>query len=457
MNLQNIRSIYFIGIGGIGMSALARYMKSKGKFVYGYDKTQTDLTLELLAEGIEIAFHDEVENLPKEIDLVVYTPAIPSTHKQLNYLKSIGKTLVKRSELLEEITRSSFTIAVAGTHGKTTTTTLIAHILKRSGYDCTAFLGGISVNYNTNFISGANDVVVVEADEYDRSFLHLHPDIAVITSCDADHLDIYGNAGSVQQSFVEFATMVKPGGTLILKKNISIESHLQKQDPVSYSLTDMNADYFSFNNKLDEGLFVFDVMTPFGEQKEFLLGIPGQHNVENAVAAVAVATQLMIQENEIADALTSFRGVKRRFEYVIKNEKLVFIDDYAHHPEEIKAFLTAVKNIYPNKKITCIFQPHLFSRTKDFADQFAESLSVVDELILLPIYPARELPMDGVSSEMLLEKCHAPIKKVLTKDELLQAFNKTVPQLLLTIGAGDIDNCVLPLKNILLQTLKPQS
>jgi len=292
MNFENINSMYFIGIGGIGMSGLARYWRSRGKQISGYDKTPTTLTDELQHEGMKIVFEDDVANLPTQIDLVVYTPAIPADHKQLNYLRAQGKTILKRSELLEELTKNLFTIAVAGTHGKTTTTTLIAHILKHSGYDCTAFLGGISVNYQTNFLIGKNQVVVVEADEFDRSFLHLHPDIAVITSCDADHLDIYGNELSVQQSFIEFADKVKPGGTLILKKNISVENQLQQKEPITYSLHNTSADYFSFNNKLNDELYSFDVMTPFGDNSPLQLGIPGEHNVENAVAAIA-ASQIL--------------------------------------------------------------------------------------------------------------------------------------------------------------------
>ncbi len=460
MNLNDIKQVYLIGIGGIGMSGLARYFKHRGCIVAGYDRTSTPLTTELEAEGITISFNDTEQSIPDTFKLqtsnfrlqtlIIYTPAIPKDSNILNHLKQ-SHTLHKRSEVLGIISQSMFTIAVAGTHGKTTTSSIITHILKDSGYDCSAFLGGITTNYQTNVLFGNNNTLVVEADEYDRSFLTLHPDIAIVTSMDADHLDIYNDKSYLEDSFRKFASQLKPNGVLIKKQGLPLE-----QAGITYSTKD-TAQTQATNITIEDGNYYFDYKTQDSRFKtqdlRFSLGIPGLHNVENAVAAITVALQLGISEEKIRAALASFKGVKRRFEYIIKEKDRVMIDDYAHHPEEIKAFLGSVKALYPDKKITCIFQPHLFSRTRDFAAGFSEALSMADELILLPIYPARELPIAGVNSEMLLENVTAATKQVLTKEEMLHYFTTSNEWgVVVTVGAGDIDALVQPLAKIVKHT-----
>ncbi|HET6245586.1 MAG: UDP-N-acetylmuramate--L-alanine ligase [Bacteroidetes bacterium] len=451
MNLNNFHNVYFIGIGGIGMSALARYFHALGKNVSGYDKTSTKLTDSLALEGIAINFEDSMEVVlhqivNSDIDkvLVVYTPAVPKGHKQLNYFTDKGFTVKKRSEVLGEITRGSFTIAVAGTHGKTTTSCLLAHIFKHSGKDCCAFMGGISVNYNSNIIlptvPGKETITIVEADEYDRSFLTLHPDIAIITSMDADHLDIYGEARFLEESFNLFAAQIKPNGNIIYRKqlplippgNASVETYSVNSE----------ADYYADNIRMENESFSFDFISSAASIKNISFNMPGRHNIENAVAASAAAILAGIEPQQVKIALESFRGVKRRFEYIVKSEEFVFIDDYAHHPEELKACIAAVKELYPNKRITGVFQPHLFSRTNDFADAFAESLDLLDDCILLDIYPARELPLAGVSSQMLLDRMKIQEKKLVQKQDLVTELKKRKPQVLLTLGAGDIDKLV---------------
>lgn len=448
IDLENIRSLYFIGVGGIGMSALARYFNFSGAKVAGYDRYSSTLTDELIREGIQIHFEENINLIPKETDLVVYTPAIPAEHAELVFYKSHNYPVVKRADLLEAVTANKFTIAVAGTHGKTTTTTMIAHILKTGDYDCTAFLGGISVNYESNFIQGKNNVVVVEADEFDRSFLKLNPQIAVITSCDADHLDVYQTESEVQRAYDLFTSKVRPGGSLVIKENLPVgKSSSQKK--YSYRTESMTADFHCENLVLKNGMYVFDLHSPLSDIRGVHMNVPGKHNVENAVAAMAVAQILNISNEEIKNAIKTFAGVKRRFEFIIKNKKHIYIDDYAHHPNEISAFLNAVKEIFPAKNLTCIFQPHLYSRTRDFAREFSESLSLADELILLPIYPARELPLEGVTSDMLLKNCKAKNKRVAGKEECLDIIEKEKPVLLVTIGAGDIDQLVPKIKWIL--------
>lgn len=453
MNLDKIHTIYFIGIGGIGMSGLARYFNMKGKKISGYDKTPTELTDELISEGINIHFEENTQLIPRDADLVVYTPAIPAGHAELVYCLRHNMQVIKRSELLESVTNDSFTIAVAGTHGKTTTTSMIAHILKHSGHDCTAFLGGIAANYNSNFISGKNETVVVEADEYDRSFLRLHPAIGVITSCDPDHLDIYGSEEEVVKAYSEFACRIKPDGMLITKKTLPFLTSCTHSNKQFYSVND-TTDFHANNLQLRNGTYAFDFSTPEYSIRDIHLSVAGYHNVENAVAAAAVAYNLEIRKEKIAAALCSFTGVKRRFEFIVRNEKIVFIDDYAHHPVEIAAFLKSVREIFPDKKITCIFQPHLYSRTRDFADDFGKALSYADELILLPVYPARELPIAGVSSEMLLGKVSVPNKMVTEKTNLIAELKKRKLEVIATVGAGDIDQLVEPVKKLLINSSK---
>jgi UDP-N-acetylmuramate--alanine ligase len=464
--MKNITHIYFIGIGGIGMSALARYFKALGKQVSGYDKTSTKLTDELIREGIDIHFEDNIELIEENFKsrdnksriLIVYTPAVPKDHSEYVFFNNNGFNIKKRAEVLGLITESSRTIAVAGTHGKTTTSSLIAHILKTARLDPTAFLGGITQNYNTNLLLSdalktqdptANNqhLTVVEADEYDRSFLTLHPGIAVITSADPDHLDIYGDKKHVEESFSLFAGLAEE--KLILKKSITDKIRSNKH-AITYSIEDKYADYFGYNIKIENGYYHYSIDTPNGAFHNMSLGLPGKHNVENSIAAVAVACEMHISEAFIREALKTFGGVKRRFDYQIKTPDMVFIDDYAHHPEELKATINSAKEMYPGKKLTGVFQPHLFSRTRDFADDFAKSLDLLDECILLEIYPARELPIDGVNSQMLLNKMQITDKSICPKEELVQLISNKKPEVLLTMGAGDIDKLVEPIKNKLL-------
>jgi len=448
MNIDNIRQVYLIGIGGIGMSALARYFRHLGCLVGGYDKTETELTKQLVAEGIPVTYTDDfalIDDSFKTTDehtLIVYTPAVPSELQILNQFQQLGHPLYKRSQVLGLISQSRFTIAVAGTHGKTTTSTLIAHILKDSGYDCSAFLGGISANYRSNVLFSDNNVLVVEADEYDRSFLTLYPDIAVVTSADADHLDIYGDKSHLHESFTLFLDQLNNDGKRIVKAGLPFDAD------ISYS-ADSEADAYASNIRVQNGEFYFDYIAHRERIADIHLGIPGKHNVENAVAAIVVARQLGISTTKIVQALSSFEGVKRRFEYVVKSAGTIYIDDYAHHPEELRAFLSAVKQLYPAKKLTVVFQPHLYSRTRDFADGFAEVLSMADTLLLMDIYPARELPIKGVDSRMLLEKVTADDKHVVTPENVKDYVQRCRPELLVTVGAGDIDLLVKPLKTIL--------
>ncbi len=439
-------NIYFIGIGGIGMSALARYYNSIGVSVSGYDKTETVLTKQLQNEGINIHFEDNINLIPKQVDFVVYTPAIPSNHSELNFYRDNNYSVLKRSDVLKLITENSFNICVAGTHGKTTTSTMIGHLLRDTGFGCNAFLGGIAANYNTNFWSSKENNVVVEADEYDRSFLKLSPNIAIITAVDADHLDIYGTAEEVENAFVQFSQKIKDGGCLILKHGLHIREKFTTPDTCTYSVSDVEADIHIEDLKVINGSYHFNVINQHWVIKDVVLNMGGLHNIENALAAIGVAKYLKINDDKIKSALANFKGVKRRFEYVIKNEEQTLIDDYAHHPDELKALITGVRSIYPNKKLTLVFQPHLYTRTRDFADGFAASLDMADETILLPIYPARELPIEGVSSEMILDKMKLNDKKVLVKNEMIDYISKTKPGLLVMAGAGDIDVLVYDVK-----------
>jgi UDP-N-acetylmuramate--alanine ligase len=448
MELQNIKRVYLIGIGGIGMSGLARYFHHLGCIVCGYDKTSTDLTNELKNEGIQIIFDDNEEWIPMsfrktdEGTLVIYTPAIPKDSAIVGFFQKRGFELFKRSQVLGLISKGKYTVAIAGTHGKTTTSTMVAHILKDSGKDCSAFLGGIASNYNSNVLYGKNDIVVVEADEYDRSFLTLYPDIAVITSMDADHLDIYGDHQHLTDSFKMFASQIKEGGVLIHKQGLPLDTGY------TYSIKDA-ADAIALNIRIENGSFYFDFRNSNTDIKDIQLGIPGFHNVENATAAIEATLRLGVTPDAIKSALTSFRGVHRRFEYIVKTPEHIYIDDYAHHPEELRAAINSVKKLYPDRKLVTIFQPHLFTRTRDFADGFAEVLDMTDELILLDIYPARELPIEGVDAEMILSRMNLVNKRKLTKQQAIDAIANEKPALLLTVGAGDIDQLVEPLKNAL--------
>ncbi len=443
------------------MSALARYFKSRGCAVSGYDKTATPLTQQLAAEGIGVLYEDDVAAAPADVQLVVYTPAVPKDHRQLNYYRQNGFTVLKRSEVLGIISNSSFNICVGGTHGKTTITTMIAHLLRHTGYGCNAFLGGISVNYDTNFWSNARNVCVIEADEYDRSFLRLSPDIAIISAMDADHLDIYGTEEALQDAFVAFGARVKKGGLLLSKFGLERSRELKADEHLLYSLQNESADCYATNIRMMNGSYEFDVVLKDDRIDSVVLHMGGMHNVENAVAAIAVAQHLGIDAAKIKAAVEAFRGVKRRFEYILppvaKQEGgVIFIDDYAHHPEELKALIGGAKSLFSGRRCTVIFQPHLFTRTRDLADAFAASLDMADEVILLPVYPARELPVPGVSSEMILERMKLDNKKVMTKASLLQYIKEQWAPgagagsgaLLVTSGAGDIDALVQPIKGV---------
>ncbi|HEY1024714.1 MAG TPA: UDP-N-acetylmuramate--L-alanine ligase [Sphingobacteriaceae bacterium] len=448
MELPNIQRVYLIGIGGIGMSGLARYFHKRGARVSGYDRTETVLTRKLQEEGVDVVYEDDLKvvpagfQTPSDGTLVIYTPAIPKDSAILNFFRENGFSLKKRSEVLGIISKGMFTVAVAGTHGKTTTSSMIAHLLKDTGFDCSAFLGGITTNYNSNVLFGGNDVVVVEADEYDRSFLTLHPDIAVVTSMDADHLDIYGVKENLTDSFKLFVSQLKPEGKLIFRQGLELNGG------TTYSAT-QDADVVAENIRVKNESFVFDFRSGDHVITELELSLPGVHNVENALSAIQVALLLGIEPEKIKAALATYRGVKRRFEYVVKAPGHVYIDDYAHHPEELRACISAVRMLYPDKKLTTVFQPHLFTRTRDFADGFAEVLGMSDELIMLDIYPARELPIEGITAELILDRVKLTDKKKYGKQEVLDHVRTAKPELLLTVGAGDIDTLVQPLKMIL--------
>jgi len=449
MNLNQIHNVYFIGIGGIGMSALARYFKSIGKNVSGYDKTETELTKELHKLGINIHFEDNIDLIPEdyyvENTLVVITPAIPKSHSEWNYFLERDFEVKKRAEVLGIITKDTFCFAVAGTHGKTTTSGILGHILYESGADVTAFVGGIVENYNSNLIGNGKTVTVVEADEFDRSFLHLYPNIACVTSMDADHLDIYGDKSAIEASFSEFADKVEDKTKLFITKDLPIKG-------VTCAVNE-DADFTAFNIRIINSQYVFDVKTPSETLYNIEFGLPGKHNLMNALMALAMAKTFGLPTEDIASALCSFKGIKRRFSYQIKTEKLVYIDDYAHHPTEINAVHQAVRELYPDKKVLAIFQPHLFSRTKDFADNFAESLAAFDEVILLDIYPARELPMEGITSSWLLEKIKNNNKKLVSKQQLIPSILESDATVIVTIGAGDIGELVSSIKKALNETI----
>lgn len=444
MDLTNVHKIYFLGIGGIGMSALARYFLWQGKEVSGYDRTKTPLTLELEKEGADINYEDLTGLIPDNPDMVIYTPAIPQDSKQFEFLLKTGIPMYKRAYILGEIAENTFTIAVAGTHGKTTITTMLAHIFKTAGMNFMAFAGGISTNYNTNFIvSGTPQYVIVEADEYDRSFLHIHPDITIITSLDADHLDVYGSMQQVEDSFKLFVRNLKPGGVLITHCNIGLLKDLIPGQK-TYSIVEQ-ADYVLEEIVISDGKYSCK-MNHDKDSFPLKFGGAGRHNLENALAAAAASLNAGIQVEDIQTALNNYRGVKRRFEIVLRTDKTVYIDDYAHHPREIKACIDSVIEMFPGKKITGIFQPHLYSRTRDFADGFAEALDRLDRVVLLDIYPARELPIEGITSQIILKRMIKAEKYYLRDSELLEFVEQNDFEVLITMGAGNIDKFVKPIK-----------
>lgn len=442
-SLDNIRKIYFLGIGGIGMSAMARYFRSRGILIHGYDKTPSELTGELTDEGMTIHFDDDPSKIPADTDIIIYTPAIPRDLQEFIFLKASGIPMFKRAQVTGMITDGKKTIAVAGTHGKTSISSMIAHILYQAGYPVTALIGGISKNYMTNYISSGNDeIMVVEADEYDRSFLQLHPDIAVISAMDPDHLDIYGTADEMNNSFSDFAGNIKPGGKLIIRDGLMIKlrDDIRRIDYAAEELSEISGARL----RIADGMQLFDIFSCENQYKGIKIQVPGKHNVENTLAAYGVCRHLGVSKEAIIEGIESFTGVRRRFDVRIKRQDRVYIDDYAHHPQELKAFITAVRKLYPEEKITGLFQPHLYSRTRDFAQGFAESLDMLDVAWLLDIYPARELPIPGVTSEMILKQMQIKDKRLVTKTEVPELLRTENPFLFLTIGAGDIDQLSEP-------------
>ena len=458
---------YFLGIGGIGMSALARFFHQRGDTVSGYDRTETPLTRQLVEEGISVHYDDDPSLIPDNIDLVVYTPAVPTETAEFQYLKQKGLPMEKRSQVLGELTRGKKCIAVAGTHGKTSTSSMIAHILSHTKLGCSAFLGGIAKNFNSNMVvDNQSEYVVVEADEYDRSFLQLHPFCSVITATDPDHLDVYGTHEHMLEAFRQFAEQTEPGGTLILKEGISMceghdhhdhhghhEMHLDHVEAAihSYTAHGLEADYYSQNVRNYNGNIYFDLRTPNGVLFDLELPNTALYSVENAVAAAAAVLSLGVTGEELRQGLSTYMGVRRRFDYHIKTKKLVMIDDYAHHPQEIEACLESVRYLYPGKRLVVVFQPHLYSRTRDFADEFARVLSTVDELIMMPIYPAREQRLPGVSSSMILHKVKGLSKYLCSADQVLELVPALYPDVVVTMGAGDIDRLVPRLEEVLLK------
>lgn len=437
-----MKTYYFLGIGGIGMSAIARYMNGMGNRVYGYDRAETPLTLELEKEGMQICYKDDISQIPEDIDLVVYTPAIPNDNKLYSYFLDNNFNMKKRSQVLGEITKGKKCIAIAGSHGKTTSTTMIAHILHNSSVGCSGFFGGISKNFDSNYIVNMDsDYIVVEADEYDRSFLELNPSIAAITAMHADHLDIYGSFEDMKNAFHDFANMTQD--ILFLNKEVDLQlSDTGEANRLNYTIRGLDADYYAINIRNFKGGYFFDLRTPEKVYYDFSLNYGGVHNVENAVMAIAIALSCGVKEEELRQSLASFAGVKRRFDVIINTKDLVYIDDYAHHPNEIKALVESLKFQYPNKKLTAVFQPHLYSRTRDFMDDFAKELNGFNEVVLLDIYPAREESIKGVDSKVLLHKINTMNRYYSTKDMLLDLLEALYPEVLVSIGAGDISELV---------------
>lgn len=450
MDINHIERIYFTGIGGIGMSALARFFNERGALVSGYDRTESALTRQLAAEGMDITYNDDITLLDKDAQLVVYTPAIPSDNKILSWYRANNYPVYKRSDVLQWITEKMFAITIAGTHGKTTVSTLIAHILRTSGYGCNAFLGGISVNYDKNYWGNERNVAVIEADEYDRSFLKLSPDIAVLTAMDADHLDIYGTVTAMEDAFIQYTSNIKPDGTLWYKQGLHKAKEFKAAHQCTYSLQSNGADVYGSNIRMNNGGYIYDVYAQDWMLNDIKLHIGGMHNVENSIIAIAIARQLQIDDALILEAIASFKGVKRRFEYIVKNEHIVYIDDYAHHPEELAALIKSAKTLFPAKKCIIAFQPHLYSRTRDLADAFAASLDMADEVLLLDIYPAREQPVEGVTVQMIADRMGNPHHTILSKEGVVKFAENLNGGLFITAGAGDIDQLVQPVANAFL-------
>jgi UDP-N-acetylmuramate--alanine ligase len=457
MDVNTLKAVYFIGAGGIGMSALVRYFLSIGKKVGGYDRTPSELTEKLIAEGASIHYEESVEDIPVDFldvatTLIVYTPAIPATHAELTYFQNNGFIIQKRSQVLGMLTQSGKGLCVAGTHGKTTTSTMTAHLLHQSNVGCNAFLGGISKNYGTNLLlSEKSQYVVIEADEFDRSFHWLTPFATVITATDADHLDIYGTKEAYLESFNHYTSLIRQGGALIVRKGIELEPRLQ-EGVTLYTYSREDGDFHAENIRIGNGEIIFDYISPFGNIKNIQLGVPVAINIENGIAAMALAQISGASNDEIKAAMASFKGVDRRFDFKIKNDKVVLLSDYAHHPEEIKQSILSMRALYKDKKITGIFQPHLYTRTRDFYQEFADSLSLLDEVILTEIYPARELPIEGISSRLIYDHLHPGVEKELCKKEdLLDLLKQKKIEVLMTLGAGDIENYVQPICEILNQ------
>jgi len=452
MNLYDIRRIYFIGIGGIGMSALARFFHQHGAEVYGYDRSESELTRALANEGMYVHYTDDPSMIPGDVDLVVWTPAVPGDHLELNWFLDHGYPVKKRAEVLGIISRGKKCVAIAGTHGKTTTTTMTAYLMRACGVDASAFLGGISANFRSNFVEGESDWVVVEADEYDRSFLQLNPDITILNALDADHLDIYGTPEAVVETYKQFILQIKPGGTLVYKHGLPLEDvaeTLRNTGRKVFTFGIEHGDFEAFNVHVEDGQMVFGLRSSIINWDRLRLDYPGKHNVENATAAIAATLLTGGFTPSLPDALTGFRGVKRRFEFIVRTENCVYIDDYAHHPAELEAVIGAAKMLFPTRKVTGIFQPHLYTRTRDFADEFATALDKLDEIILLDIYPAREQPIPGVDSALIFNKLQNPHKTLLHRSELLNHLKTHPIDVLLTTGAGDIDHFIEPIKQLL--------
>ncbi len=448
MDIKNIHTVYFVGIGGIGMSALARYFRGRGCSVHGYDRTPSPLTQQLEAEGMRIHYREAPGQIPEKVDLAVYTPAVPATQQELQYFRAVGVPLKKRSEVLGMISRHLRTLAVAGTHGKTTTSTILAQLLQEGGIDCTAFLGGIARNFDSNFLAGSGEWMVVEADEYDRSFLQLTPEQAIVLSADADHLDIYGSREAMlKDGFRPFIRQVKPEGKIWLRHDLR-SAFPEPPAPVrTFGIA--AGDYRAENIRVEAGFFTFDYHHPQGVIAGLRFTLPGRHNVENAVAALSVALDLGVGEQAIRRGLARFRGIRRRFDWVLHTEAYAYIDDYAHHPSELRAVIGAVRELFPQRKVTGVFQPHLFTRTRDFAEEFAAALDLLDEPWLLDIYPAREAPIAGVDSAMLLRHMRNPHARLVQKPDFPDVLEESTGSVLLTLGAGDIDRLVAPIKNYL--------
>ena len=441
IDFNNIKKAYFIGIGGIGMSAIARYFNSRGIEVFGYDRTLTQLTQNLENEGIKIHYEDDVAQIPDGIDLVVYTPAVPRSHSELSYFFDNDFPVLKRAAVLGIISKAKKVIGIAGTHGKTTTSTITTHLLNEGNVAISAFLGGIALNFESNFVEGDSDYVVAEADEFDRSFLHLYPNVAAIMSMDADHLDIYGNIEAMHDTFHQYVSQVQSGGFVFYKYDLPLRPKVNDGVKVQTFGVE-NGDFQAKNLRVEDGFFVFDLQSPIENIDNLKFTLPGKHNIENATVAIAIAQSLGISSTDIRKGLLNFKGIKRRFEFVIRENDKVLIDDYAHHPTELNAAIDAARTLYPNKKITGVFQPHLFSRTKDFADGFAEALSALDEIVLLDIYPARELPIENVTSQIILDKIKNSNKKIVSKQDLLRIYPNKESEIILVLGAGDIDKLV---------------